>query len=988
MKRALCLAFVALGLICPALAQQAPQIRVEKAEKPVALRRAEISLSVVGPLASATETLTFSNPNGRALEGELLLPLPEGATLSGYAIDVAGELVDAVPVEKERARVIYETELRKGVDPGLAEKAEGNVFRLRVYPIPAKGTRTIRVRFDLESQTRGAGRTVTLPLRWGIAPDEVRLSVEGAGTAKIGDTALDGPTTTLDGQRLDADLVIRAPAPTEPCVYAESFTRASRDAAETFFLVESHEVAPVSSLNPLPPGNGGTRLSPPLLGAGGLGVIWDASLSRKDANVKQEKELLRLLLARLDGVSVTVRILRDTLEPAKNFRIENGDSTALLAYLDSIPLDGGTDLSALQNLPVLESGYCLLFSDGTSTLGSPPSPVPHGGESGALRGTPLWAVTSGATSSYPALRQLSELSGGALVDLTRTPVSAALWEIGQPVFGLQKITTLSGQVEGVTFRREGSLISGRLLSETATLALEYGYTGQAPTVRHEVTLTQNPPNPRPAGAKAERFGGKLARWWAAQQAETLSIDPDGNREALVTLGQDFGIVTEGTSLLVLETLEQHIEHDVRPARTRPALYDAYLAHEKKQARQEKQKDDAQLQKVLAQWKETLAWWDKKFTYPPGFQYKPKPAKKDGDGPSTGGGQVRSRVGGLPRRAASPPHPVDLSYAPRELAVRAEAKSIGGQDEPNAAASVSIKPWSPDVPYVKAMQAAGPERAYEVYLAQRKTWGATPAFYVDCAEALLQLGRKQEARRVLLSLAEIGAGDPALLRILARRLLQIGELGRAVALFERVLQLRPEEAQSLRDLALALEAHGDNEGALRHLDALVRGRWQRADSDFDGIEVIALIEANGILSKVGTQKLKNPLDPRFVKPLTADLRIVMAWDTDLTDMDLHVIEPSDEECFYSHNRTVIGGHLSHDCTRGYGPEEYFVRKAMPGKYTVRAKFYGSQSQKALGGTTVQATVITNFGRPTEKRSYLTLRLTEQKESIEIGAVNVR
>ncbi len=973
MKRALCLAFVALGLLSPALAQEAPRpprIVVDKAEKPVTLRRAEISLSVVGPLASATETLTFSNPNGRVLEGELLLPLPEGATLSGYAIDVAGELVDAVPVEKERARVIYETELRKGVDPGLAEKAEGNVFRLRVYPIPAKGTRTIRVRFDLESQTRGAERTVTLPLRWGVAPDEVRLSVEGTGTAKIGDTALDGPTTTLDGQRLDADLVIRAPAPTEPIAHTETFTRSSRDAAETFFLIESHEVAPVSSLNPLPPGSGGTRLSPPLLGAGGLGVIWDASLSRQSSNVKQEKELLRLLLARLDGVSVSVHVLRDTLEPAKSFSIENGDSTALLAYLDSIPLDGGTDLSALQNLPVLTDGYYLLFSDGTSTLGTPKI---------SKSGTPLWAVTSGATSSYPALRQLSELSGGALVDLTRTPVSAALWEIGQPVFGLQKITTLSGQVEGIAFRREGSLISGRLLSETATLALEYGYTGQAPAIRHEVTLTGQ-------GEWGVGSGGRgaIARWWAAQQAETLSIDPDGNREALVTLGQDFGIVTEGTSLLVLETLEQHIEHDVRPARTRPALYDAYLAHEKKQALQEKKKDDAQLGKVLAQWNETLSWWDQKFTYPPNFRYKPKPAMKDGDSLSTGGGQ-RERVGGLPRRAASPPRPIVA--APREMAVRAEAKSAS-ESEGSASASVAIKPWSPDVPYVKAMQAAGPERAYEVYLAQRKTWGATPAFYVDCAETLLQLGRNAEARRVLLSLAEIGAGDPALLRILARRLLQIGELDRAVPLFERVLKLRPEEAQSLRDLALALEARGDYSGALKQLDTLVRGRWQRAGSDFDGIEVIALIEANGILSKVGTQKLKNPLDPRFVKPLTADLRIVMAWDTDLTDMDLHVIEPSDEECFYSHNRTVIGGHLSHDCTRGYGPEEYFVKKAMPGKYTVRAKFYGSQSQKALGGTTVQATVITNFGRPTEKRSYLTLRLTEQKESIEIGAVNVR
>ena len=44
---------------------------------------------------------------------------------------------------------------------------------------------------------------------------------------------------------------------------------------------------------------------------------------------------------------------------------------------------------------------------------------------------------------------------------------------------------------------------------------------------------------------------------------------------------------------------------------------------------------------------------------------------------------------------------------------------------------------------------------------------------------------------------------------------------------------------------------------------------------------------------------------------------MTWDADLTDMDLHVIEPSGEEAYYSHNRTRIGGMVSRDFTAGYG-----------------------------------------------------------------------
>ncbi|HUS48133.1 MAG TPA: hypothetical protein VM098_08435 [Phycisphaerae bacterium] len=37
----------------------------------------------------------------------------------------------------------------------------------------------------------------------------------------------------------------------------------------------------------------------------------------------------------------------------------------------------------------------------------------------------------------------------------------------------------------------------------------------------------------------------------------------------------------------------------------------------------------------------------------------------------------------------------------------------------------------------------------------------------------------------------------------------------------------------------------------------------------------------------------PLDPRLVKLLACDIRIVLTWDADMTDMDLHVVEPFGE-----------------------------------------------------------------------------------------------
>jgi Ca-activated chloride channel family protein len=155
-----------------------------------------------------------------------------------------------------------------------------------------------------------------------------------------------------------------------------------------------------------------------------------------------------------------------------------------------------------------------------------------------------------------------------------------------------------------------------------------------------------------------------------------------------------------------------------------------------------------------------------------------------------------------------------------------------------------------------------------------------------------------------------------------------------------------------------------------------------------VEVLALLEANrivAVLERGGARPDDLPLDPRLVRLLEADVRIVLTWDTDQTDMDLWVVEPTGEKCFYSHPLTTLGGRISKDFTGGYGPEEYMVRRARPGLYRVKANYYGSRAQGLAGPTTVQATVITDFGRPEEKRRSVTLRLTEARDVVDVGEV---
>ena len=115
----------------------------------------------------------------------------------------------------------------------------------------------------------------------------------------------------------------------------------------------------------------------------------------------------------------------------------------------------------------------------------------------------------------------------------------------------------------------------------------------------------------------------------------------------------------------------------------------------------------------------------------------------------------------------------------------------------------------------------------------------------------------------------------------------------------------------------------------------------------------------------------------------DVRVVLTWDADNTDMDLYVTDPTGVTCSYQQRATPMGGRISPDFTGGYGPEEFLLRNARPGKYEVRVQYYGNRQQNLSGTSTIQVSMTTNFGQPNEKIQSTTVRMREEKEMIKIG-----
>lgn len=1085
--RMLCLSLAIVLLLASFIpAQKAPQpavgaVLTEEDGSPVAgvrLASAELKAVVHGSLAQETMTLTFSNDQPRVLGGNLAFPLPQGATVTGYGLEIDGRMVEGVAVEKERARIIYESEIHKRIDPGMVENVAGNAFRTRLYPIPASGRRSIRIEYVTQIEQNGPSATLSLPMSVGEGTDEVSVAIEApeAGAPPQVQRGLEGLAFAPGEHGFAAIASLHKPHVGQELVIAfPEFPQRS-------MAVEKRRVFPRTEEELPPPGAPPVESyehyfllndTPDAMEAPAenrvyhsVGVVWDASLSRADADHARELKILEAALHRLGDPNIDLIVLRNDRQ-VQSMGVGPDGVHRLIQTLGALAYDGATNLGSLI-LPKNPADYrtgrpdaamsdydCfLLFTDGLGNLG-PETPL--------RAEAPVYALCDASKANHPLLQRLCQESGGRYFNLRRSSDEQAISGIGQSPFSLVSIGCNPREIAEVYPPAgapvEGRItVAGKLLAPTAQITLNYG-------VGHRVLASRT----FTLSAQGAEEGTLAPRYWAQCKSAALSLFPARNGAELSRLGRDFNLVTPNTSLLVLETAAQYAQYHVAPPIERKEIYAQYLALAQQRKAEQSRSQEQKLGQVAMLWNGRVQWWEKQYDYPKDLKVAPDEGKQGFVGGSGGAGDSRLANAGAAgaqqqlqtgrptpeqdRRAHGPrdqlqdlhsrmddaPASSDGADRPRSPAPRRppvglnnpaergvgergaspiaggmhqEAAAKKGADEkstaqPEEQALVQIKPWDPATPYIAAMKAAGAEKAYDAFLSQRAHFGKSPAFYFDCADYLFSIGQRDLGIRVLSDIVELELDDARLIRVAAHRLNQVGEREMAIDLFEKVMALRPEEPQSYRDLALALadradalttprealnqekvdSAIGDYSRAMQLLNKVVLGDWPR----FPEVELPVLMEANNILAKVqrlpAVHDFHNPLDERLVKNLDLDVRVVMTWDADQTDIDLWVTEPSGEKCFYGHNRTVIGGLLSHDFTDGYGPEEYCLRKLMPGQYQVQANFFGSRQQELTGPATVQATVITNFGRPTEKRQSLSLRLKDVREVVDLGNITL-
>jgi len=114
--------------------------------------------------------------------------------------------------------------------------------------------------------------------------------------------------------------------------------------------------------------------------------------------------------------------------------------------------------------------------------------------------------------------------------------------------------------------------------------------------------------------------------------------------------------------------------------------------------------------------------------------------------------------------------------------------------------------------------------------------------------------------------------------------------------------------------------------------------------------------------------------------TGEVHITLTWDN-ATDVDLHVIEPSGEEIFFSHKSSATGGQLDVDDIDGFGPENIFwpEGRAPSGQYIVDVVYFASRG-RGLSNYTVTVRRPASDGRQLTEEFSGTLRSGMERQRV--------
>jgi len=110
----------------------------------------DVRVTINNGIAVTRVTQVFRNTEDRQLEALYTFPVPQGASVSNFSMWINGKEMVGEVLEKKRARKIYESYKQTRRDPGLLEQTDYKTFEMRIFPIAGGAKQRVEITYYQE----------------------------------------------------------------------------------------------------------------------------------------------------------------------------------------------------------------------------------------------------------------------------------------------------------------------------------------------------------------------------------------------------------------------------------------------------------------------------------------------------------------------------------------------------------------------------------------------------------------------------------------------------------------------------------------------------------------------------------------------------------------------------------------------------------------------------------------------------------------------
>ena len=584
------------------------RIPTGKKDLPFEILSQKVTVKIQDQIALTQVEQVFKNPTKSTVEGTYKFPIPHGARMTRYDMEIKGRMMQGEIVERKRGRVIMAQVIRQFVDrmrdPALVEWESGSTFKTRIFPILPKEKKRIVLSYVQVLSGEGSHYRYVLPVSTpGAAapavPDmKIHVDVSGSSGSPVVNTPLYPAATSAKDGKVSIDFEAKDFSPVVDFVVNIEHQERPEATFVTYGRKKKGKAA---------------QIDEPMLGklakADGEDAKWDyfqlsvrpefeaaaakpdeqqhwifladTSASRTAVDMEVQKRLLGAIMgsmSRRDRVKtiaydMTGRVMNeDWQRPTREYVEQVG------AFLDALPPAGATNiesalLNAAEQLETTRNTKILLIGDGAATLGEN-RPGELSSWAGELFNESRAAVTTiGIGSSVDNLlfEELSERTGGKFnyissgEDLLTVAVKI-IASLRTPLLQQASVSFEGLEVKDVLPERIANIVSGEEVVITGryrgTGKLEAVLTGTVTEEKYARTHGFNVGESR----KANAF---VPVMWASRKIDSLTLE--GGKEAekqIVKLSKTYSLPSRFTSFIVLENAAMYDEFGVKRTKDR------------------------------------------------------------------------------------------------------------------------------------------------------------------------------------------------------------------------------------------------------------------------------------------------------------------------------------------------------------------------------------------------------------------------------------